>query len=560
MAEQQIGLVAALRPWLSLPAGALWSGVADKSRRHRAVLLLTFACSVAVRLALSAGRSFAALTILSLVTEFFAAPVTIIADSAVLAACSHEGEYGRQRLWGAIGWGVCSAVAGLLITHVGIYAAFLGHAALALAAAVPTALVPLGPLQARLDQQGHQPLDAGACDDGAASHGGCVAAGKRGGVGVQASKRDVRRFDSASEASLLVGAGRAEPMQVAQHAEAAQQLASRDSSNSVAAGDACRHLRGQQQHIRRPEALGAVETTEEQAAAPLLKPGSAAGGVGASECQRPRVQFWGGVQQLLRTPEAVLFFCQALLIGFGVGNIEGYLFLYLDELGGSATLMGLSLSVTCAAESAVFYFFPVLLAALGIQRCLHLVFAGFVLRLGAYFSLAWWPSPWLVLPVETLHGLTFALAWAGAVGQGSRARLLSWRARFAGTAASARAASHKSACCFPCRRCNAHPANSGAHLSLCTAGTAYCGRIAPPGLESTVQSLFQGLMFGMGHGLGGLVGGAVYHSLGAQAVYLAACAVLLAGWAACTAVHAALGTRGLLGTHAPAAVVELAAV
>lgn len=502
--EQQIGLVAALRPWLSLPAGALWSGVADKSRRHRAVLLLTFACSVAVRLALSAGRSFAALTILSLVTEFFAAPVTIIADSAVLAACSHEGEYGRQRLWGAIGWGVCSAVAGLLITHVGIYAAFLGHAALALAAAVPTALVPLGPLQARLDQQGHQPLDAGACDDGAASHGGCVAAGKRGGVGVQASKRDVRRFDSASEASLLVGAGRAEPMQVAQHAEAAQQLASRDSSNSVAAGDAYRHLRGQQQHIRRPEALGAVETTEEQAAAPLLKPGSAAGGVGASECQRPRVQFWGGVQQLLRTPEAVLFFCQALLIGFGVGNIEGYLFLYLDELGGSATLMGLSLSVTCAAESAVFYFFPVLLAALGIQRCLHLVFAGFVLRLGAYFSLAWWPSPWLVLPVETLHGLTFALAWA--------------------------------------------------------AGTAYCGRIAPPGLESTVQSLFQGLMFGMGHGLGGLVGGAVYHSLGAQAVYLAACAVLLAGWAACTAVHAALGTRGLLGTHAPAAVVELAAV
>lgn len=93
--------------------------------------------------------------------------------------------------------------------------------------------------------------------------------------------------------------------------------------------------------------------------------------------------------------------------------------------------MGLSLTVTCVAESAVFYCWPFLLRTLGIPCCLHLVFAAFVVRLGCYASLASWGSPWLVLPVETLHGFTFALAWA--------------------------------------------------------AGTAYCGRVAPPGLESSCQ-------------------------------------------------------------------------
>ena len=98
--ERQIGVVAALRPWLSLPAGAAWSAAADKTRHHRVVLLITFSCSALARLGLWAGRSFPALLAISLATELFAAPVTILADSAVLAACSEEGDYGRQRLWG----------------------------------------------------------------------------------------------------------------------------------------------------------------------------------------------------------------------------------------------------------------------------------------------------------------------------------------------------------------------------------------------------------------------------------------------------------------------------
>lgn len=57
--------------------------------------------------------------------------------------------------------------------------------------------------------------------------------------------------------------------------------------------------------------------------------------------------------------------------------------------------MGLSLSVTCAAETLVFYHQNHLLR-LGVRRCMHLVLAAFLVRMGAYAALAHAPSPWLV--------------------------------------------------------------------------------------------------------------------------------------------------------------------
>ena len=48
----------------------------------------------------------------------------------------------------------------------------------------------------------------------------------------------------------------------------------------------------------------------------------------------------------------------------------------------------------------------------GVDGAMHLVVAASVLRLSMYTLLASWPTTWLVLPVELLHGLTFGLAWA----------------------------------------------------------------------------------------------------------------------------------------------------
>jgi MFS family permease len=166
------------------------------------------------------------------------------------------------------------------------------------------------------------------------------------------------------------------------------------------------------------------------------------------------------------------------------GHIDNYLFLLLDELCAPEALMGLSLSVTCIAESVVFYHSGAVISRLGSRGCFHVVFAAFVVRLAGYAALPSAPTPWLVLPLELLHGVTFALTWA--------------------------------------------------------AGTEYCGRVAPPGLESTTQSCFQGLLFGVGHGAGGLAGGRVYAHYGARAMFEAACMCLAAAWAATAAAWTAV--------------------
>lgn len=113
--EQRIGLLGAVRPFVSMPAGSLWSGAADKGRRHRAVLLLTLCASVLARLSLSAvGRlGFVPLLATVAATEFFAAPVTILADAGEDRAdllVGHAGceSHSHPLLRSLLSWAFCA--------------------------------------------------------------------------------------------------------------------------------------------------------------------------------------------------------------------------------------------------------------------------------------------------------------------------------------------------------------------------------------------------------------------------------------------------------------------
>lgn len=84
--------------------------------------------------------------------------------------------------------------------------------------------------------------------------------------------------------------------------------------------------------------------------------------------------------------------------------------------------MGLSLSVTCAAESLVFYYLPAIMA-IGIKRCMHLVILAFLVRMGWYTWLAYAPTPWLVSSgVRALRAALRSRAGASSVKQPVRAR------------------------------------------------------------------------------------------------------------------------------------------
>ena len=116
------------------------------------------------------------------------------------------------------------------------------------------------------------------------------------------------------------------------------------------------------------------------------------------------------------TPGATLRLLLFCYLGAVMGTIDGFLFLWLSHLGGSDALLGLALTVTCVAETAVFYYAGAIQQRLGVRGCLHLVAACYITRLLWYSALPLLGSPWAVLPVQLCHGITFGLYWA--VGNG----------------------------------------------------------------------------------------------------------------------------------------------
>lgn len=89
------------------------------------------------------------------------------------------------------------------------------------------------------------------------------------------------------------------------------------------------------------------------------------------------------------------------------GLLWTYEFWYLTELGSSQLLLGLVAGVQCLVTEVPFFFF----SGWFIKKfrhfyCLIASIAAFALRLGLYTILH---NPWMVLPIEVLHGITYAV-------------------------------------------------------------------------------------------------------------------------------------------------------
>ena len=131
--------------------------------------------------------------------------------------------------------------------------------------------------------------------------------------------------------------------------------------------------------------------------------------------------------------------------------------------------------------------------------------------------------PRCVLPVELLHGLTFACGW-GAGCEKSKALVRS-----------------------------TEPA---AFLSAIESCDIFNLLQAPPGLEATQQGVFQGLYFGLGYGLGALAGGAIAGPFGFQTMYLCGAAIVSGGWALSRLGRFVLAEKSAKGHYSAVAVSE----
>ncbi|WIA33190.1 hypothetical protein OEZ86_006337 [Tetradesmus obliquus] len=363
MSATQIGLLAALRPFLAAPSQMAASAAADKRRVHVKLLLVAAVLSAALRASLPLADSAVLLFVLLLASEAIGAPVNVLADSTVLSNCKDAGDYGKQRVWASIGWGAASLPAGWLISQAGIASGFLVYG---------LASIPLV----------------------------CVAT----------------------------------------------QLRYNYGSSSAAA---------------------AVPANNQQQQAPVSAP------LGVESCAAAGQQPAIGMRQLLQQPAVLAFLWQCLLMGFGLGVMGTYEFLWLKQLGAPETLMGMALLFNVCTEVPAFQMQGAIMARMSPPALLSVVLGATALRLAAYAALPAAGSPWAVLPVELLHGITFGVGFSTA--------------------------------------------------------TVYGSRLAPPQLAATFQGLWQATYAGIGAGAGGLLGGLLMERCGGQGLFAAAAAIVAAG-------------------------------
>ena len=171
-------------------------------------------------------------------------------------------------------------------------------------------------------------------------------------------------------------------------------------------------------------------------------------------------KFWGGLRSLLSKPSWFLFLFTVFIFGIGSSVIQNFLFLYMNDLEASKTLMGLSLLFATISELPILYFSDRLLKRFGAAGMIIFSMSLLVLRLLAYSFIQ---NPLLVLPIQLLHGPTYAAMWVS--------------------------------------------------------GVSYAAKYAPRGMGTTAQGLFSGVLLGLSAAVGAFVGGFLYENIGPVAMF-----------------------------------------
>jgi len=113
----QIGWLASVPPIVALLANPFWGALSDRFHAQTAVLAGCALITGLTAFLFIPASGFWPLMVLVIVLYFFRAPIPAIADSAVMTIVSRTGvSYGRQRLWGSVGFVITSFGLGTLFT------------------------------------------------------------------------------------------------------------------------------------------------------------------------------------------------------------------------------------------------------------------------------------------------------------------------------------------------------------------------------------------------------------------------------------------------------------
>lgn len=121
----EIGLLTGISPLVSFFGSAFWTRLADSTRRHGLIMSLTMGVGILALCLLPLLQTFAPILFLSIVMSFFFSPTSSLADNAVMHMLGGEKDlYGRVRLGGTLGFGLCAPIAGAVVHNAGLRTTF----------------------------------------------------------------------------------------------------------------------------------------------------------------------------------------------------------------------------------------------------------------------------------------------------------------------------------------------------------------------------------------------------------------------------------------------------
>ncbi|KAJ8028155.1 Major facilitator superfamily domain-containing protein 6 [Holothuria leucospilota] len=119
----------------------------------------------------------------------------------------------------------------------------------------------------------------------------------------------------------------------------------------------------------------------------------------------------GGLAQCFKNFRIVIFFIVTTIIGVLLAVIGTFQFLFLNELKAPSVVMGLTLTFTCIAEIPFMYVSGRLITWFGHEAVFSIALVCYCLRFFLYHILQ---NPWLILPIELLHGICYGAFWPAA--------------------------------------------------------------------------------------------------------------------------------------------------
>ena len=174
---------------------------------------------------------------------------------------------------------------------------------------------------------------------------------------------------------------------------------------------------------------------------------------------------------MLKQPGFLIFLLIIIIWGIGQSAIGGFLFLHIKHLGGSASLMGISMSVSLIGEIIVFLFSSRIQHRIG---TMPMVLLAFVVLFTWLIGLSLIRNPNVIPFFQIFGGSGFAL--------------------------------------------------------LHSAGVAYMNKRAPEGLGTTAQAIRWGFFTGFGMGTGMIINGLMYENVGTVELFRNMAFVTLGGF------------------------------